>query len=344
MTAVRVLVVRVGAMGDVLHALPAVTALRRARPDWEIGWAVDERWAALLRSEAAVAPGAVDTVHTVATKAWSANPVSVRTVRQIAGLRGELRSVGYDVCVDMQGTIRSAVIGRMAGAREFAGYADPRERQAGWMYGRRLERRGVHVVEQGCALLGEAVGVPLEPVAVDLPLDAAAEVWCDGVVGGGGGFCVLAPTAGWGAKVWPAERYGEVARELAGAGYDVIVNAVDRKDAVAAAVVEASGGVARAVASTVAQMTALLRGSSLVIAGDTGPLHLAAALGRPVVGLFGPTDPARNGPFGTRALVLRHVASTTDHRRTGETEAGLLQMGTGDVVEAAMELLGREGG
>ncbi len=339
---VRVLVVRVGAMGDVLHALPAVTALRMARPEWEIGWAVDRRWAPLIGG---VVGGAavVDAVHVAATRDWKKRPVSWRTARQIEEMWGELRSVRYDVCVDMQGTVRSGVIGRMAGAKEFVGFGDPRERAAGWMYGHRMERRGVHVVEQGCALLGEAVGVGLRPVAVDLPVDGAAEAWCDELLAGVGRICFLAPTAGWGAKVWPAERFGAVARGLVEAGYGVVVNAVDAHDAVAAAVVRASGGVASAVASTLPQMVALVRRSSLVIAGDTGPLHLGAALGRPVVGLFGPTDPARNGPFGpmgTPARVLRHEASATDHSRVQSVEAGLMRIEVDAVLGAAMELLG----
>ncbi len=337
MSRVRVLVVRVGAMGDVLHALPAVTALRRRKPKWEIAWAVDRRWTPLLMHDD-MSP-VLDAVHAVPVGDWSSKPVSVRTLKQIQELRGELRSVAYDICVDMQGTIRSAVIGWMAGAKDFAGYSDPREAQARWVYGRSLQRTGVHVVEQGCALLGEAVGFPLEPVKVELPVDAQAESWADGVAGRRERFCFVAPTAGWGAKMWPAERYGAVARELARAGHGVIVNAAGAHDEVAAAVVQASGGAARAVASTVAQMTALLRRASLVMAGDTGPLHLGAALERPVVGLFGPTDPARNGPFGTRSRVLRHPSSATDHSRTEATESGLLQIGVDEVVSAAMELL-----
>ena len=243
------------------------------------------------------------------------------------------------MCVDMQGTIRSAVIGLMAGAREFVGYADPRERAAGWMYGRRVRRAGPHVVEQGCALLGKAVGVELSPGGVELPVEEEAEMWADHVLKGVGRFCFLAPTAGWGAKVWPAERFGEVARRLAEAGCGVVVNATGAEDAVAEAVVRASGGSARAVSSTVAQMAALVRRASVVVAGDTGPLHLGAALGRPVVGLFGPTDPARNGPWGTRARVLRSAGSVTTYSRRGGTDAGLMEIGVEEVGSAVMELL-----
>ena len=334
----RVLVVRVGAMGDVLHALPAVAALRRARPEWEIGWAVDARWAPLLESARGARP-VVDRVHLTETGQWKRAPISMETGRSVARLRREMRAGKYDVAVDMQGTIRSGVIGQMAGAGGVAGYADPREGVAGWMYGRRWQRRGAHVVEQGCGLLGEAVGVELVPGLVELPVDARAEMWADGVLAGVGRFCLIAPTAGWGAKMWPAERFGQVARELAGAGYRVLVNAAGAQDGVAAEVVRASDGRAEAVVSTVAEMTALVRRASVVIAGDTGPLHLGAALGRPVVGLFGPTDPARNGPFGTRARVLRSPVSVTDYRRTAPTEAGLMEIGAEVVVGAAMEML-----
>ncbi len=337
----RVLVVRVGAMGDVLHALPAVAALRRARPTWEIGWAVDRRWMPLLEGDGR-RPGA-NRLHVVPTKDWAARPVSLRTLEQIRSLRAELRAARYDMCVDMQGTIRSAVIGWMALTRQLVGYRDPREAAAGWLYGRRMDRRGRHVVEQGCALLCDALGVELVPGAVELPVNGEAERWCDELLRGLGPICVLAPTAGWGAKMWPAERYGRVARELTDRGYTVLVNESGAHDVVADGVVEASGGAAVTVRSSVAEMVALLRRASLVIAGDTGPLHLAAALERPVLGLFGPTDPARNGPYGTRARVLRDPGSVTNHSRTKAADAGLLRIEVEDVVRAAMELLQADG-
>jgi heptosyltransferase-1 len=199
------------------------------------------------------------------------------------------------------------------------------------------------VVVQGCELLGAAVKERLRPAKVELPVDAAAERWCDellaGIVPGGEEFVFLAPTAGWGAKQWPAERYGAVAAELGRAGYRVLVNK-PLKDRAGEDVIAASGGAASLVGSSVGQMIALVRRAALVIAGDTGPLHLAAALERPVVGLFGPTDPARNGPYGTRAEVLRHESSQRDHKRREETEAGLMQITEAEVVEAALGLLG----
>jgi len=338
----RVLIVRVGAMGDVLHAMPAVTALRERHPEWFIGWAVEPRWLPLLQASSAMP--LIDRAYLAATRAWKRRPLSRETLREISSLRRELRGERFDLCVDMQGSIRSAVIGRMAGATRFAGPAAPREAPARWFYGQRVQVGASHVIEQGCELLGAAVGEVLRPAAVSLPVDEFAEASCRAllarVLPGQERFVLLAPTAGWGAKQWPAERYGAVAAALGRAGYRVLVNASSMEDASAAAVVRASGGAAAALPCSMAEMIALVRRASLVIAGDTGPLHLAAALGRPVVGLYGPTDPARNGPYGTRSRVLRHAVSVTDHSRRASTEEGLMHITVDGVVAAALELLG----
>jgi heptosyltransferase-1 len=197
-----------------------------------------------------------------------------------------------------------------------------------------------HVVEQGCELLGAAVGETLRPAKVTLPVDPAAEQWCDALLAGvAERFALMAPTAGWGAKQWPVERYGAVAAALGRAGFRILVNAPSSEHTVGRRVVEASGGAATLVPCSVGQMIALVRRAGVVIAGDTGPLHLAAALERPVVGLFGPTDPARNGPYGTQSRVMRHSSSRVDHSRHVETEEGLMQITTEQVVEAALELL-----
>ena len=135
----KILIVRVGAMGDVLHALPAVAALRSARPDWQVDWVVDPRWAPLL-VDAEGRGQIVNRVHVAETKAWSKSPAALTTVRSILELRRALRRERYDLVVDMQGTLRSAVIGWMAGAPEFAGYSDPRESLAASFYSRKLAR------------------------------------------------------------------------------------------------------------------------------------------------------------------------------------------------------------
>jgi heptosyltransferase-1 len=234
----------------------------------------------------------------------------------------------------MQGTLRSAVIGRFANAKRFGGFADPREAAAQWFYGERMVRSGKHVVEQGAALLSEVSGVALRPVPAELPREAWAEDWAEDLVGGES-VCVLAASAGWGAKQWPWERYAELARALRGRGFQVLTNAPRKDDPVAEGVVGASGGAAELVACNVTGLIALLRRAAVVVGGDSGPVHLAAALGVPVVGLYGPTDPERNGPWGPgRIRVLRHPASVTSYKRVQETDAGLQEIGVEEVAAA----------
>lgn len=343
----RVLIVRIGAMGDVLHALPAVAALRLRHPDWFIGWAIDPCWSELLQACCATERGPmmplVDRCYRVPTREWKQQPLSLGTLASIRSVRRKLRDEQFDLCIDMQGSIRSSIIGRMACADGFAGNADPRERPAQWMYGQKIKLSATHVIEQGCEILGAAIGEPLSPAKVELPIDRAAEAWCDDLLSrltpGDKKFVIISPSAGWGAKQWPAECYGAVAAALAQAGYIPLVNAVFAGDILASAVVDASGGTAVVAPCSVAQLIALTRRASLVIAGDTGPLHLAAALERPVVALFGPTDPARNGPYRTPSRVLRHPSSRKDHTRHNETEEGLMQIKTEEVVAAAFDLL-----
>ena len=323
-------------MGDVLHALPAVAALRNVHPNCHIGWAIEPRWLPLLAS-----PNSrpiVDAIHLVDVQLWKRSPLSLATARSINALRHELRNSGYDLCVDLQGTIRSAVVGRLAGAPEFAGPAAPRETPARFLYRQRLSAASPHVVDQACELLGAAIGETLAPAPVTLPTDPEDDLWASGAVGGKP-FILIAPTAGWGAKTWPADRFGAVAATLAAAGWPVLVNASSAGDHAAAQVARASGGRAQILTCSLGQLIALTRRAALVIAGDTGPLHLAAALNRPVVALFGPTDPARNGPFGTRAIVLRDPSSLTSHARLAETDPGLVRITVEQVVAAALSLL-----
>jgi heptosyltransferase-1 len=348
----RVLIVRTSAMGDVLHALPAVAALRRLHPEWFIGWVIDPRWVYLLQSscgaDAATGSSArpiVDRVHTVPTQEWKHRFFRMSTAKGIAALRRELRGGKYDLCVDMQGLIRSSLVGRMSGTPQYAGRAKPREAPARWFYKTKIQTTASHVIDQGCELLGAAIGERLTAGEVALPVDPVAEVWADEFLERTlppqlhGRFAFFAPTAGWGAKQWPRDRYGAVAVALAERGYATLVNAYRADDSVAGEVVKASLGCAVAAPSTMTQMIALERRAALVIAGDTGPLHLAAALGRPVVGLYGPTHPERTGPYGCTCRVLRHPDSMIDHSRHDNVEVGLQKITIEEVVAAALDVL-----
>jgi heptosyltransferase-1 len=342
-----VLIVRVGSMGDILHGLPAVAALRQRLPDCFLGWAVEPAWMPLLASTSGDSPGMpiVDRLHGVPTREWKRTPFSVATLRQIAQLRRGMHGEQYDVCIDLQGSIRSACIGRLSGAKRLIGPQHPREPQARALYGERVENRARHVIDQACQLVSAALpdAPRLLPAPVLLPHDLAAEAWCDQILGthelSHDSLVLLAPTAGWGAKQWPAERFASFARQLRRHGCRVLINAASPDDAVARSVAE--NGHAELLACSLAQLIAVLRRVRLVVGGDTGPVHLAAALGRPVVALFGPTDPARNGPRfpDARVRVLRHPASRLDHRRHPETEAGLARITVEEVAAQAFELL-----
>ncbi|MGA2251784.1 glycosyltransferase family 9 protein [Terracidiphilus sp.] len=353
----RLLVVRLGAMGDILHALPAVTALRQTHPGWQIDWVVEPAWAPLLtansgaetRVERGPAQPLVDNIHPAAVKAWARSPLSGNTLRKISGLRRDLRAGRYDAVLDFQGAIRSAMIGRLAGCRRVIGEAVPREPAAKWLFTERVETRGVHVIEQDIEVASAVAGDTLQPMLPLLPVDPEAETWCDALLGTGQNsgseyaarpLALLNPGAGWGAKRWPVGRYAAVARGLAKRGFSVVVNAGPGEEELAEAIRMQSGGAALPATCSLSQLIALTRRVSLAVAGDTGPLHLACALGKPVVGIFGPTDPARNGPFGTRFRVLRSAESRRDHTRRAEPEAGLLTIQPEEVLQAADELRG----
>ena len=349
----KILIVRLGAMGDVLHAMPAVAALRRALPQCFLGWVIEPRWEPLLRADSSstartAAMPLVDLVHTAHARGWARAPLAPPTWRAVRALRRQLRRQQYDLAIDLQGAIRSAWIGRMAGAR-LVGESDPRELPSKWLFDQRVATQGVHVIEQATEVVAAAVGVSLGvtidgPVQPPLPVSPNAEAWCDTTLGYEGKPVVLIhPGAGWGAKRWPAQRYGAVVRQLQQQNATVLINAGPGEESMAQEVVHASGGCARALAMTLEQLIAVTRRATLVIGGDTGPLHLAGALGKPVVAIFGPTDPARNGPYALPAqlpsVVLRHPSSKRDHSRRREPESGLLSITEDEVTCAALALL-----
>jgi heptosyltransferase-1 len=386
----RLLIVRLGAMGDILHALPAVTALRVAHPDWQIGWVVEPRWQPLLRAgnrdqgsgireehgtatpirDTAMpirnaAMPIVDRLHFAPSREWKRHPFSANTRRAIGALRHELRAAGYSAVLDLQGAIRSAVIARMSGCQRRIGEAAPREWPAQWLFTERVVTHGAHVIEQdlelASAVAGDALSANLANAsglanasrstsfapplpAPLLPIDPEAEAWCanwlaDTFPGPARPIALITPGAGWGAKRWPPERYAAVAEGLAERGLHVVVNAGPGEEPLAAAI---AYGRAVVLTASLPQLIALTRRIALCIGGDTGPLHLASALGRPVVGIYGPTDPSRNGPYGTRARVLRSPDSRRDHSRRAAPDPGLLTIAPEDVLRAADELFAEE--
>jgi heptosyltransferase-1 len=335
-------------MGDILHALPGVTALRLAHPAWEIGWVVEPRWRSLLAAPGAQvrSPGmpVVDRVHFAPTRDWAIHPIHPKTAVAIGSLRKELLAGGYEAVLDLQGSIRSAAIARMAKIRRVIGEADPREKPARWLFTERVATRGAHVIEQDIELAAAVAGDELAFTHARLPVDPAAEAWCDDLLASSGTrpVALINPGAGWGAKRWPVERYARVARGLMERGFRILVNVGPSEEPMADVIVKESSGAAIPLATSLDQLVAVSRRIALCIAGDTGPLHLACALGKPVVGIYGPTDPSRNGPFGTEFKVLRSPDSRRDHSRREEPEAGLLSITPEDVLQAAAELVNAE--
>src|SRR5271168_1916182 len=333
-------------MGDILHALPAVTALRARHPEVMIGWAIEPQWRGLLAAEGAETRGptmpVTDQLHIVPAKEWARRPLSARTIEQLRSTRRELRAARYDVCVDLQGAVRSAVLGKLAHAERLIGEEKPREWAARFLFDEAIPTKGTHVIEQAVEVANAVAREELPIMLPWLPVSESAERYCDAQLGALGGkpFVILNPGAGWGAKRWPAERYGEVARELVSLGLRTILNYGPGEQELAQAAQSASDGASELMNCTITELIALTRRARLFIGGDTGPLHLAAALGIPIVAIFGPTDPARNGPYATRSIVLRNPSSATTHARRSQPDQGLMEISVDAVFAAARQLLG----
>jgi heptosyltransferase I len=331
--------------------------LRKAHPAWRIDWAVEPRWRPLLTSEPdnfqqdsvrSETRPIVDRIHLVPTKKWGRAPFRRETLAEIRALRADLRACEYDAVLDLQGSIRSAVVARLSGCRRVVGEAQPRETPAKWLFTERVETTGRHVIEQDIELAGALAGDLLTAAAPALPVDAEAEEWCNQLpalkdaLWNNQPVVLLHPGGGWGAKRWPPDRYGALAEEFTRRGGVVLVNAGPGEENIAGDVLAAANGHALVVSCSLPQLIALSKRVWMVIGGDTGPLHLACALGKPVVGIYGPTDPGRNGPYGTGFRVLRNPESRQDHTRRAQPEAGLLTISPRDVMAAAAELMMEE--
>ncbi len=351
----RLLIVRLGSLGDVVHTLPAASFLRRALPHATLGWAVEERWSPLLLGETpdtashpSPKPGErvghppVDQLHFINARAWRRTLLSGETWSEISAEMRALRNPHYQVAVDFQGLWKSVALALWSGAAERVGFDRPRERPAALFYTQRVAVSARHIVEQNLQLARAVVPGTSCEIEFPIPHSATAEAWCEAELRRRGitDFVLLSAGAGWGAKLWPAESFAQVACGLSAQGLRVLLNCGPGEEALARSIEEQAKGVAQAVPCSLAELIALTRHARLFIGGDSGPTHLAAALGVPVVALFGPTDPARNGPYGSRSVVLRAGTSATSYSHTGRSDPGLLSIAPGDVIAAACRLLG----
>lgn len=340
-----VLVVRLGAMGDVVHTMTAVAAVRAVFPEIKIGWAIEERWAELLcapNNPLCGPPGParplVDSVHLVNTKKWRKSVLSSGTRAEMKSAFSDIRSQQYEVAADFQGALKSALVARFAGAGTIVGMANPRETPARIFYKQRAATSGTHVIEQYRSVAENVAGRKLPLAAPEFPCDEGAKKTIESKFGSRP-VAILSPGAGWAAKEWPAAHYGEVARVLAHDGLQPVINFGPGEESLARAAEAASGGTATSISTSISELIALTRRARLFISGDTGPLHLAAALNVPAVAIFGPTDPARNGPYGTRNIVLRDPASQNSLSHTSNPDPGLLRITPDQVIAAARQLI-----
>ncbi len=281
----NILIVRLGALGDVVHAIPAAAALRRAYPDARLDWLVDARQRAIVDLVTGI--DRVIAVDGASLRAWT------RAVR-------ELRATPYDIAIDLQGLLKSALLARASGARRVVGFSiwHLREKTARPFYSDAHAIDADHVIVKNLRLL-EAVGV--HDTAIRFPIADVASPALSALRAqlGGSPFALINPGAAWPNKRWPPDQFGEIASFVRGTCQLMpVVVWGPGEELLAQAVVAASGARALlAPPTTVTDLLAMSRAAALMISGDTGPLHIAAAAGTPIVAVFGPTDPARNGPY-----------------------------------------------
>jgi lipopolysaccharide heptosyltransferase I len=321
------------ALGDIVHTLPAVAALRQSFPRVQIDWLVDSKWSPILEGNPDV------------TKIIS---IDRRNWRNVLATVRRLRSARYAVALDFQSLYRSAILARLCGAPRRVGFdkSYAREGAAAFFYTEKVTPQRLHKVEHNLEL-AESIGAHANEIRFWLPTSREAREHVDRILAAHGitDFFVLSPGGGWASKCWPAERYGALHRALAerygwrgvisfGPGERDLAESVQR-----AACLPGQAGSPEPLVELfdLPQLIALLCRAQFLVAADTGPLHLASALGTPVVGLYGPTDPARNGPFSKHDIVVRNASSEDTTYGRDKTPAPSMLSITGEQVLDAIE-------
>jgi heptosyltransferase-1 len=323
----NVLVVRLGALGDVVHTIPAVAALRRALSGARIDWLVDAKHREMV-DLVTVVDGVVPVEHSFG--AWRAAISALRHTR-------------YDIAIDFQGLLKSAVLARASGAARVIGFSiwHLREKAARPFYSATGAAQGGHVIRKNLRLL-HVLGI--EADAIEFPV-ATLESRAGGLLGQfvAGPYALINAGAAWPNKRWPAARFGELATFLAEArGLTPVILWGPGEAPLAQAIIDASGGRAVLAPPTkVRDLVALARGASLVISGDTGPLHIATAVGTPTVSIFGPTNPERNGPWRAEDAVVSRFEQCACHydRRCHRRAWCLLDVQASEVCAAVQRRL-----
>jgi heptosyltransferase I len=329
----RFLLVRLGSLGDVIHALPAASCLRDTFPEARIDWAIDPRWARLLE-------GNRDVNEVICSDRKSAGGIAAAVCA--------IRAAKYDCVIDFQALYKSALLAYASGAPRRVGFQSSyaREGLAAMFYTDRLNPRGPHKVDHNLTLAefaGARKSAARFPVAVKNEDEETMvrELASRGIRPESEEFFVLNPGGGWRSKCWPAERYSQLHRRLAERwGWRGVVSYGPGEEDLARRVVESAGDSAPvAVPLGLGPLMALLRRAKFLISADTGPLHLAAALGARVVGLFGPTDPARNGPYHSGVVVRNPHGCETTYERGAQESLSMLSISVEQVFAAVERCL-----
>ena len=325
----RLLIIKPSSFGDIIHALPVLAALSRHWPQASIDWLVKEEWAGLLRNQ----------------RLLNELLLFPKDLAAWLRLRQALQQRRYDMVIDLQGLLRSGAASLLANARTRVGFANGREGSR-WCYTARIKSSAgaIHAVERNLDML-EQIGVPISgPVTFPLDVPAESERWAETLwmreqIEVGENTVVVHPAARWQTKRWPAERFAQVADRLSShMGARIILVAGKEQISQVDEVLRHLRGCAINLAgqSTLLELAAILKKSTLVISNDSGPMHLAAAVGTPVVALFGPTDPRRVGPYGAAHVVLKKHFQCAGCTRRGCAHAQqCLKMITVDEVVAA---------
>ncbi|MEM1178943.1 MAG: glycosyltransferase family 9 protein [Acidobacteriota bacterium] len=334
----RILLVRTSAMGDVVHTLPVLMALRQSLPKAKIAWVVESVWSRVLAGHPDI-----DQLIRVRTKAWR-KTWRGGARREIRDAVEAMRAFQADVALDLMGNWKGAALARFSQAKRIvgAGSADRREGSSVMLLPETISARGIHAVDRSLSLLGALSIVPGRPNFGPDRLLAQPPPEADALLAEADRPLVLILTgAGWANKTWPMARWAEVAKALDARGYAVWLPTAPGEESMAAEVEALSGGCARPVDATDFQLfAALVRRARLVLGGDTGPLHLAHALDAPVLCLIGPTEPDRNGPYGAPDRVVFHrLPCSGCYKRFDGPRACILGLTPRHVIDRSLAML-----
>jgi heptosyltransferase-1 len=326
----RFLVVRLGSLGDIVHTFPAVAGLRNSFPRAEIIWLTHPRWANLVASS------------DLASEIW---PVDSRDLASVRQTIAKIRAQRWDAGIDYQGLWKSALLPFLAGVPKRVGFSSETIREFGVpvLYTERVHSRAAHIADQNGELslrAGAQTGVA--PVRLKVSEPDGQRVCSDLSRAGINSYIVLSPGGGWRSKCWPPERFGELCQKIRNElNVRCVINYGPGEENLAAAVKSAAGKADPfPYDGELSQLMTLLQGAQCIVGGDTGPLHLAIALGTKAVAIFGPTNPARNGPYPPQPFVLRDPAASTTHKRETQTNPSLLKISVSQVFDAVKRHLG----